>query len=95
MKIEPHKCEFLKTELSYLGHVVTGEGVKHDPHKIQAINEFPIPTNKTEVKLFLGLAGYYRKFIPQFSKIAKPLNDLLKTIIHGNGKQSKYKVFSN
>ena len=70
MKIEPDKCEFLKTEL---GHVVTG-----DPHKIQAINEFPIPRNKTDVKNFLGLAGYYRKFVPQFSKIAKPLNDLLK-----------------
>jgi len=78
LKIEPDKCEFLKTELSYLGHVVTGEGVKPDPHKIQAINEFPIPRNKTDVKSFLGLDGYYRKFIPQFSKIAKPLNDLLK-----------------
>jgi len=68
----------LKTELSYLGHVVSGEGVKPDPHKIQAINEFPIPRNKMDVKSFLGLAGYYRKFIPQFSKIVKPLNDLLK-----------------
>jgi hypothetical protein len=78
LKIEPDKCEFLKTELTYLGHVVTGEGVKPDPQKIQAICEFPIPKNKTEVKSFLGLAGYYRKFIPHFSKIAKPLNDLQK-----------------
>jgi hypothetical protein len=78
LKIEPDKCEFLKTELNYLGHVVTGEGVKPDPHKVQAIKEFPIPKTKTDVKSFLGLAGYYRKFIPQFSKIAKPLNDLQK-----------------
>jgi hypothetical protein len=57
---------------------VTGEGVKPDQHKFHAINEFPIPKTKTDVKSFLGLAGYYRKFIPQFSKIAKPLNDLQK-----------------
>jgi hypothetical protein len=77
LKIEPDKCEFLKTELNYLGHV-TGEGVKPDPNKVRAIKEFPVPKNVTDVKSFLGLAGYYRKFIPQFSKIAKPLNDLLK-----------------
>jgi len=78
LKIEPDKCEFLKTELSYLGHVVTSEGVKPDPQKVKAIKDFPTPRNTTDLKSFLGLAGYYRKFIPQFSKIAKPLNDLLK-----------------
>jgi hypothetical protein len=78
LKIEPDKCEFLKTELSYLGHVVTREGVKCDPEKVKAIKEFPIPKNFTDVKSFLGLAGYYRKFIYQFSKLAKPLTELLK-----------------
>jgi len=69
----------LKTELNYLGHVVTSEGVKPDPEKVKAIKNFPIPKNTTDVKSFLGLTGYYRKFIPQFSKIAKPLTELLKT----------------
>jgi hypothetical protein len=78
LKIEPDKCEFLKTELTYLGHVVTGEGVKPDPQKVHAISNFPTPKNRTDVKSFLGLAGYYRRFIPHFSKIAKPLNDLQK-----------------
>ena len=78
LKIEPDKCEFFKTELNYLGHVLTGEGVKPDPEKIKDITNFPTPKNTLDVKSFLGLAGYYRKFIPQFSKIAKPLNDLLK-----------------
>ena len=78
LKIEPDKCEFFKTGLSYLGHVVTGEGVKPDPEKVKALTSFPTPKNTSDVKSFLGLAGYYRKFIPQFSKIAKPLNDLLK-----------------
>ena len=75
LTIEPDKCEFLKTELSYLDHVVTNEGVKPDPLKVKAIKEFPIPRNTKDVKSYLGLAGYYRKFISQFRKIAKPLND--------------------
>ena len=57
---------------------MTSEGVKPDPQKVKAIKEFPTPKNTTDVKSFLGLAGYYRKFIPQFSKMAKSLNDLLK-----------------
>jgi hypothetical protein len=77
LKIEPDKCEFLKTEINYLGHVVTSDGVKPDPEKIKAINNIPIPKTTTDVKSFLGLAGY-RKFIPQSSKIAKPLTSLLK-----------------
>ena len=76
--MESDKCEFLKTDLNYLGCVVTSEGVKPDPQKVKAINDFPTLRNTTDVKSFLGLAGYYRKLIPQFSKIAKPLNELLK-----------------
>jgi hypothetical protein len=53
LKIEPDKCEFFRTELSYLGHVVTSEGVKHDPQKVKSIKEFPIPKNTTDVKSFL------------------------------------------
>ena len=78
LKIQPDKCEFLKAELEYLGHVVTAEGVKPNPKKIQAVTEFRIPKNPTEVKSFLGLAGYYRTFIKNFSKIVKPLTDLIK-----------------
>jgi hypothetical protein len=78
LKIEPAKCEFLKTELNYLGHVVTRKGVKPDPEKVKTIKNFPIPKNTTDVKSFLGLAGYYRKFILQFSKIVEPLTELLK-----------------
>jgi hypothetical protein len=64
LKLEQDKCEFLKTMLSYLGHVVTSEGVKPDPRKVKAIKEFPTPRNTKYVKSFLRLAGYYRKFIP-------------------------------
>jgi hypothetical protein len=78
IKIEPDKCEFLKEELNYLGHVVTPEGVKPDKKKTTAVDEFPTPRAPKDVKSFLGLAGYYRRFIADFSAIAKPLTDLLK-----------------
>jgi hypothetical protein len=78
IKIEPDKCEFLKIELNYLGHVITAEGIKPDPRKISSVVNFPVPRNTTDVKSFLGLSGYYRKFIAKFSAIAKPLTELLK-----------------
>jgi hypothetical protein len=52
LKVEPDKCEFLKTELSYLGHIVTSDGVRPYPGKVKAINEFPTPKNRTDVKSF-------------------------------------------
>lgn len=76
LKIQPDKCEFLKPELEYLGHVITSEGISPNPKKIEAVNNFKVPRTPTEVKSFLGLAGYYRKFIKNLSKIAKPLTDL-------------------
>jgi hypothetical protein len=78
IKIEPDKCEFLKLELNYLGHVITTKGVKPDPKKISSVVNFPTPKNQTAIKSFLGLAGYYRKFIDKFSALAKPLTELLK-----------------
>jgi hypothetical protein len=78
IKIEPDKCEFLKEELSYLGHIVTADGVKPAEKKITAVANFPTPNSQKDVKSFLGLAGYYRKFINNFSAKARPLTDLLK-----------------
>jgi hypothetical protein len=85
LKIERDKCEFLKTELG----LVTSEGVKPGLEKIKAIKNFPIPKKRTDVKSFLGLTGCYRKFILQFSKIAKPLTELLKKVKSGDGTQNR------
>jgi len=62
----------------YLGHIIGSDGVKPDPAKIKAIMNVPTPKNPKNIKQFLGLAGYYRRFIPNFSKVAKPLTVLLK-----------------
>ena len=77
LKIQPDKCEFLRKEVAYLGHLITKDGVKPNPAKVEAILNFPQPKNQKEIKSFLGLAGYYRRFIPNFSKISKPLTKLL------------------
>ena len=76
LKIRLDKCEFCKQELKFLGHVIGKDGIKTDEEKIKKVKEFPRPRNKKEIKSFLGLASYYRKFISGFSKIAKPLTEL-------------------
>jgi len=76
LKLQPDKCEFLRKDVA-LGHIIGEKGVKPDPNKIKAVTNFPTARNPKHIKQFLGLVGYYR-FIPQFSKIAKPLIDLLK-----------------
>ncbi|XP_011686344.1 PREDICTED: uncharacterized protein LOC105449050 [Wasmannia auropunctata] len=78
LRLQPDKCEFLRREVAYLGHIICSDGVRPDPNKIQSVSAFPTPRNAKNIKQFLGLAGYYRRFIPNFSKIAKPLTDLLK-----------------
>lgn len=78
LKLQPSKCTFMRKEVNYLGHVITDQGVKPNPQKIKCVIEFPIPTNEKDVKSFLGLSGYYRRFVPGYGRIAKPLTTLLK-----------------
>jgi len=78
LKLQPSKCTFMRKEVNYLGHFITDQGVKPNPQKIKCVIEFPIPTNEKEVKSFLGLSGYYRRFVPGYGQIAKPLTTLLK-----------------
>jgi hypothetical protein len=78
LKLQPDKCEFLRTEVNYLGHQITESGVKPDPQKVAVIEQFPTPTNAKSLKTFCGMISYYRRFIPNCSKIASTLYKLLK-----------------
>jgi hypothetical protein len=78
LKLQPFKCEFLRKEVVYLGHIITDKGVKLDPKTTECIVNFQTPKNQKDVKSFLGLAGYYRRFIKSFSQIAKSFANLLK-----------------
>ena len=78
LKLQPDKCEILRPKLEYLGHLITENGVKPNPNKLEAVKNFKKPINAKDVRSFLGLGGYYRKFIKNFSTIAKPLTDLTK-----------------
>ena len=70
------KCEFWLEQVAFLGHVVSKDGIQVDPKKIEAVADWPRPTTVIEIRSFLGLAGYYRRFIKDFSKIAAPLTRL-------------------
>ena len=78
LHLQSDKCKFLKPEVAYLGHITDNNGVKPDPKKIKSVQEFPRPKNEKNIKQFLGLAGYYRRFIKSFSKISNPLTQFLK-----------------
>jgi hypothetical protein len=72
------KCEFWLTEVQFLGHVVSHDGISMDMSKVRAVLDWKPPRIVHQVRCFLGLASYYRRFIPNFSKIAKPITNLLK-----------------
>jgi hypothetical protein len=72
------KCEFWLSSVKFLGHTISSEGISVDPTKVQEVMNWKPPTSVHQIRSFLGLAGYYRRFIPDFSKIAKPMTELLK-----------------
>lgn len=71
------KCSFGQSQVDYLGHIVSHSGVQMDPSKIEAVHAWPVPTTVTQLRAFLGLSGYYRRFIRNYASIASPITDLL------------------
>ena len=88
LKLRMDKCQFLRREVTHLGHTISAEGVSCEAGKVEAVRNWPVPTTTTALRSFLGFASYYRRFIHRFSKMAGPLHDL----VAEGGKQSKKKT---
>ena len=77
LKIKPKKSFFFQTEVSFLGHVLSAKGISPNPEKVDKVRDWPVPKTSKEVRSFIGLASYYRRFIPNFANWSKPLNALI------------------
>jgi hypothetical protein len=78
LTVKAKKCDLFKKEVEFLGHIVSEEGIKCNPKKVDRVKEWPRPENVGDVRSFLGLAGYYRKFVEGYSSLARPLTELTK-----------------
>ncbi|KAD5961899.1 hypothetical protein E3N88_13372 [Mikania micrantha] len=87
------KCDFWLDKVAFLGHVISAEGIMMDPAKVEAITKWPTPTSVTEIRSFLGLAGYYRRFVEGFSKIVLPLTQLLRKGVKYSWNDEREKSF--
>lgn len=79
--LHPSKCKFARASVYYLGHVISAQGIAPNPDKVRAVQDFPVPTSVKGVRQFLGLASYYRRFMPGFAKIAAPLHALTRETV--------------
>ena len=78
LKLKPKKCHFAKQQITYLGHVISIKGIEPDGNKLAAVTAYPTPRNSKEVKQFIGLSNYYRRFIPHYAEVAEPLHRILR-----------------
>ena len=91
LKLKPSKCHFFREEIEYLGHV-SGKGISTNPKKVEAVAKWPTPQTVYDVRSFLGFVGYYRRFIKNFSKIAKPIREVI-TGLENQSKRSAKKTY--
>lgn len=98
LKVKLAKCEFLKRKIVYLGHVISKEGVRVNDEKVKAIVNFPVPKTRKQIRSFLGMSGFFRRFVRNFSTIASPLTDLLREdvkFVWGDSQQLAFEKLKN
>ena len=95
LKMKRDQCNFFKKHLQYLGHLVSEEGFEPLPEKIKSIKNMPPPKTPKEVKQFLGLAGYYRKFVLRFPDLSRPLTNLTQQSVEFQWTEKCQKSFDN
>ena len=89
-----HKCDFLKNQVGYLGFEVNSSGIHVSPEKIRAVIEWPKPKSVRDVRSFLGLASYYRRFVRGFSEMARPLTELTKSGVEWKWSSTQHQAFN-
>ena len=94
LQLNINKCEFLKSHVCYLGHILSKDGISPDPKKIEAVKCFPQLSTVKNVRQFLGLAGYYRRFIKHFANLSKPLTKLLEKDVEFHWDEKTEKAFT-
>jgi len=93
LRLNPEKCHFCKPELKYLGHIINRQGIRTDPEKIKAMTQWPRPANVRQIRQFVGLASWYRRFIPEFSATAAPLTQLTRKNAHWRWGEQEEQAF--
>ena len=76
LQLHPGKCVFAKSQVQYLGYILSENGISASPEKVKAVRQYPTPKCVRDVRAFLGLASFYRRLVPNFAEIAKPLSQL-------------------
>ena len=92
IKLSPNKCNFFQTELQFLGHMVTSEGIKPDPNKVAKVSNWPKPCSIEDLRSFLGFSNYYRRFIKNYSDLTRPLELMMKSSAQGDINKMKKKA---
>ena len=95
LKIEVSKCEFFCQSIKFLGHLISSHGILPDPEKIKVVQNYPKPTNPKQIKQFLGLSTFYRRFCKDYAKIASPLSNLLRKNVEWHWNQEQETAFSS